>query len=156
MNWSGRIREELARAGRPIDEGVVEEFALHAAAEWEAVRADGASAQDADAAITALIAAWCRGTSGPRRTARQPLIESSPASKSPFAGLGLDIRHAMRVLRRQPGFACVSIAMIALGIGATTTLFSCVNGVLLRPLPWPNADRLVRMSETREGGTVNT
>ena len=41
---------------------------------------------------------------------------------------------------------------MALGIGATTALFSVADGVLLKPLPWPDADRLVRLSETREGG----
>jgi len=45
--------------------------------------------------------------------------------------------------------------MIALGIGATATIFSVVNGVLLKPLPWPNSAQLIRVSETRRGGTVS-
>src|SRR5258707_122732 len=142
MNWSDHIRREFARAGRSIDEGVVEEFSQHAAAAWEAARADGVSAADAEAGVHVLIAAWCRQTNGPSRVQRAPLLEAAPASTSPFAGIGLDIKHALRLLRRQPAFAFVSIAMIALGIGATTTLFSVVNGVLLKPLPWPNAGRL--------------
>jgi len=70
-----------------------------------------------------------------------------------FAGLAQDVRYAARVLRREPGFAALAILTIALGIGATTTLWSLVDGVLLKPLPWPEADRLMRVTETREGRT---
>jgi putative ABC transport system permease protein len=67
------------------------------------------------------------------------------------AGLIQDARYAMRLLRREPGFSAVAILTMALGIGATTTLFSVAYGVLLKPLPWPHADRLVRVTETRAG-----
>ena len=67
------------------------------------------------------------------------------------AGLIQDARYAMRLLRREPGFTAVAILTMALGIGATTTLFSVAYGVLLKPLPWPHADRLVRVTETRAG-----
>jgi putative ABC transport system permease protein len=62
-----------------------------------------------------------------------------------------DIRYASRLLKREPGYAAVAILTMALGIGATTTLFSITYGVLLKPLPWPDADRLVRLSESRLG-----
>ena len=68
-------------------------------------------------------------------------------------GLVQDVRYAARLLRRQPGYAAVAVLTMALGIGATTTLFSVAYGVLARPLPWPEADRLVRVSESRKGGT---
>jgi len=67
------------------------------------------------------------------------------------AGLVQDARYAARMLRRQPGVALVAIVTMALGIGATTTLFSVAYGVLLKPLPWPDAGRLVRVAEARGG-----
>lgn len=57
--------------------------------------------------------------------------------------LRLDVRYAFRSLRRNPGFALVAVITLGLGIGATTAVYSVVDGVLLRPLPWAEADRLV-------------
>jgi len=71
----------------------------------------------------------------------------------PLAGLVQDLRYGVRLLRRQPGFAAVAILTMALAIGATTMLFSVANGVLLKPLPWPDAERLVRVTEARQGRT---
>jgi putative ABC transport system permease protein len=61
------------------------------------------------------------------------------------------IRYAFRLLRRDPGYAAVAILTMALGIAATTTLFSVAYGVLMKPLPWPEADRIMRVVETRGG-----
>jgi putative ABC transport system permease protein len=151
MDWAARIRHEYERLRKQVDDGVVEELAQHAAAAFEAARADGESADDAAARVRTLVTSWCAATNGPRRIDRTPLLRSAPAGRSVFSGLGLDVRNAIRLIRRQPGYALASMAMIALGITATTTIFTVVNGVLLRPLPWPNADRIVRVFESREG-----
>jgi len=63
-----------------------------------------------------------------------------------------EVRHAARMVRTQPGFAAAAIVTIALGIGATTAIFSVVNAVLVNPLPYPDSDRLVLISHT-VGGT---
>ena len=65
-------------------------------------------------------------------------------------GLARNLRHAARSLGRAPGFALTVVATLALGIGANTAVFGALDAVLLRPLPFPDADRLVRLSQTQQ------
>jgi len=64
-----------------------------------------------------------------------------------------DLRHSWRSLRRTPGFTATAVLIVALGIGATTGLFSVLAAVLLRPLPYPDGNRLVQVRGTRTDGS---
>jgi hypothetical protein len=82
-----------------------------------------------------IAAAWALTR---RDTVRRPVDTRSP--RLPFRPG--DVRDALRRWRRRPGFALAATLTLSLGIGAATAMFSVVDAVLLRPLPWPNADRL--------------
>src|ERR1700722_11946300 len=81
---------------------------------------------------------------------------SIPGRKEPTPMLFLwhEVRVAIRYLLKSPGFTVTAVLMLALGIGATTAIFSIVEGVLLRPLPFPEPERLVQLSDILQGADI--
>ena len=152
-DWSQRIRSALTGANRLPDDDVVEELAQHARAMYEAARADGTSSTEAGRRVDLQIALWAHDADVLKhRPRRRPVEVPLPTPSGSWgAGLIYDIRYAWRLFHRQATFTLLVVATMALGIGATTTLFSLTYGVLLKPLPWPNSDRLVSIEETRGG-----
>ena len=65
----------------------------------------------------------------------------------------MDLRFGLRSLRRNPGFTLLAVTVLALGIGATSAIFSVVNSVLLRPLPYPDANRIVTLTTSWNAGS---
>lgn len=64
-----------------------------------------------------------------------------------------DVRYGFRMLRRNPGFGLTAILILAIGIGANTSVFSIVNSILLKPLPYPDHQRLVMLRDTGDRDT---
>ena len=84
---------------------------------------------------------------------RSPALAPGAPSAGPVDGMLRDLRYATRSLNRQRGFAIAAVLALALGIGATTAIFAAVDAVLLRPMPFPHADRLfVPVSEHHARG----
>jgi putative ABC transport system permease protein len=133
MNWVGR---RFAR--RKMQSDLSEEMRLHLEEKIEALVADGMPREEA---IHAARRAFGNATLIEERSREAwmwPFIES----------LWADVKFALRQLRKSPGFALTVIATLALGIGANTAIFSIVDAVLLRPLPYKNANRLTVVWQT--------
>ena len=130
--WLGHRHEAQALA---------EEVALHEAMKREALEGRGLSPSEA--------AAVAKRAMGPVTFMRE---EARAVWLWPWLErLGQDIRFALRSARKNPAFSVGVIVISALGVGATTTIFSVVDGVMLRPLPYPAADRLeIRRASCRE------
>jgi putative ABC transport system permease protein len=153
--WNEEIRAAFAPSA--IDDDVVEELAQHAALAHERVVADTGDRAEADRRTHALIAQWAADPaliSRQRKTrACDEVFVSVPEGASRLAGLAQEFRLGCRALWRQPGFSVLAILTMALSVAATTTLFSLAYGVLVKPMPWADAGRIVRLYETRKDAT---
>jgi putative ABC transport system permease protein len=163
--WSVIVRNRLrALTGSAPDDELVDEFAVHLSQVYEDARADGATEEDArgralrllDAPGPLLQAVRARRPGVPRRVTewiRQEAPFGERGGLMSKLGFARDVRYALRMLVRTPVFSAVAILTFAVGIGVNTAVFSVVNGVLLRPLPYPEADRitLIWMDNRRQG-----
>ena len=122
---------------RRIFNDLTEEIQQHLAEKTEALMAGGLSREDAERAAKREFGNVTRIEERGREAWVWPLVES----------LWADTRFAFRQLSKNFGFAFTAILTLALGIGATTAIFSLVNTVLLRPLPFPEQDRLMWLSQ---------
>jgi putative ABC transport system permease protein len=155
MNWRTYVREHLpplhVSAEREIE--IVDELAVQLETTFDRARANGATEEEAMRRARAEVPDWnaLSQTLGRiERPVRQPPAAGA-GSGGPMSGLIQDLRYAIRALKRAPGFAAVSIITLALGIAATTIVYSIVDGVLLRPLPIEDPDRVMLARETANG-----
>jgi putative ABC transport system permease protein len=97
------------------------------------------------------IALRARTIVGGERASASRARQQSSGGATMFDTIASDAREAFRVLRKQPRFLLIASLTLALGIGAVTAIFSVVNGVLLKPLPYPHAERLASIGSTAPG-----
>ena len=139
----------LPRAERDVASAVDDELGFHLQMLTEQLVADGATPEEARCEAIRRF--------GDVDVVRQRCYEISTDHEAAvrrselFSSLWQDLTYATRSLRRAPGFTLVVLLTLALGIGATTAMFSVVRGVLLRPLPFPDADRVVRIWPMNRG-----
>jgi putative ABC transport system permease protein len=151
VDWRDIVRRELGAITRDpaSDADIVEELAQHLAARYDDARAQGVSPNEALARAIVELRSTTVLSQELRSARRTPIPNAPPiGSGSTMTDLWQDVRYSLRLLGRSPGFAAAAGLTLALGIGATTAIFSVLDAVLLRRPPLADPHRLVIVWET--------
>jgi putative ABC transport system permease protein len=149
--WTSDLRARLAglRLSPAREAEIIEELSQHLDDRYQELRLSGAT--DADARRIALAELnEAEGLAERMRTLSQshspaPIVHGHTSSR-PMHGLWEDLRYAARAMRKQPAFTAIVVLTLGLGIAVNTTVFTIVNAVILRPLPFENPDRIVQLN----------
>src|SRR4030095_6355823 len=159
-DWASEVRTRLSslQLSPTRESEIVEELSQHLDDRWREFVAGGASPEEAQR----LALAEFRGgdvltkAMAPLRQAHLPSsITPGAPSAGGVAGFPQSLRYSARLFLKQPGVTGVAVLTLALGIGATTAIFSVVYGVLLKPLPFHEPDRLVALYHMAPGFGTN-
>ena len=148
-DWRSIVRTRLR--GQDTDPDALDEIVEHAEELYRSLRSSGASAEqartDVESEMTDLPSLM-RSARAARRRRLAPQPEPPPPGRaSGITAFLRDLAHGVRLLVARPAFTAIAVITLALGIGANTAIFSLVHAVMLAPLPFPAADRIVRIWE---------
>jgi putative ABC transport system permease protein len=157
-SWAPHVRSRLSslRLSPVREHEIVEELSQHLEDRWRELVSGGTPEDDATRLALAefregnLLAQYL----APLQQAHVPAVVTPGAPDGQgLRGVWQDVRYAMRTLRRQPAFSLTAILTLALGIGATTAMFSVVNGVVIKPLAYPEPENVVTVGVSAVFGT---
>jgi putative ABC transport system permease protein len=159
-DWNKEIRQQLAglKLAPARESEIVEELAQHLDDRYQELLAGGTSDADAERVTLAELSEnelFARELQKVERTTPlEPIVIGSNRRTNMVADIWKDLRYGFRMLLKKPGFAAIAVITLAMGIGASTAIFSAVKPILFESLPYPDAGQIVTISD--DFGTVDS